>query len=599
MESTPFRLLDAVQEPVYPRGRAPMKYLRRLVASWPFAVLLGGAAVASLGCQSILGVHDVSLDPSGAGGATTSSTGDGGATGGTGGQSAASFAFAVKDASVNVPYEGLNYINLEIIPSGGFGDDVDVAVQGAPTGLVTTPLTLPAGSTTGRLQIGAEASLVLGTKLTLTLVATSGSITKTASVSAVVTGKPGDLDLDFNGGIVAGPKSTGWAGFHEIQELVTGKIVAAGAQLGKLGGGSGLSARYLVNGTPDTTFNASGVVSQAFCGGCSNPPDGIFSVARELDGTLLFVGSGNPGPTNNVPHNNDIYLFRYRDNGILDAIQGDSGVEKFDLGGVEKVTAAALVPKSTDTIVVGSRDDQLLVAKIPDRYSNIDIKFAAPKGYIVPALGGTASRAGALAIDPQGRIVVTGSVTSASGVDVVLLRLTADGALDTSFGQGGFVIVARPGDQHGSAVIVQPDGALVVAADTTEGSEPQLLVQRFLASGDVDPGFGTKGAALAPLGNNTYGNLNTRKAWMVQMLDGRLVVAGNGTLDGVTGPVLARFLPDGSPDPTFGTKGELAVYVGMYGALGALSLASDGKLLIAGTISTNPPGASFLARLWN
>ncbi len=148
-------------------------------------------------------------------------------------------------------------------------------------------------------------------------------------------------------------------------------------------------------------------------------------------------------------------------------------------------------------------------------------------------------------------------------------------------------------------MIVQPDGALVVAADTSEGSEPQLLVQRFLTSGDPDPSFGIKGTVLAPLGGGGHDIFSGHKAWMVQMLDGRLVVAGNGTLGGVVGPVFARFLPDGSPDPTFGTNGELAVYVGMYGALGAMSLASDGKLLIAGTNSPNPPGASFLARLWN
>ena len=465
-----------------------MKYLRRLAATWPVAALLGGAAVASLSCQSVIVAQDESLDPSGAGGA--------------------------------------------------------------------------------------------------------------ASVPPMVTGKPGDFDLDFNGGLVAGPTYSGWAGFYDIQELVAGKIVVGGVQLGKLGGGSGLAGRFLANGMADTSFNMAGVVTQSYCS-CTKTQGGILSVARELDGTLLFAGWGNPGPVNNVPHDDDIYLFRYRDNGALDAIQGDSGIETIDLGGNEQVSAAKLVPKSTDTIVVGARDGQLLVAKIHDRYSSVDTTFAAPNGYIVPALGGKASRGIALAIDPQGRIVVTGSITTVSGDDLVLLRLTADGALDSSFGTGGLMIAARPGDQHGSAVIVQPDGALVVAADTTEGSEPQLLVQRFLASGAVDSTFGSQGAVLAPLGTNGNSVFNDHTAWMVQMLDGRLVVAGNGTLAGVTGPVLARFLPDGSPDLAFGTNGELAVHVGMYGALGGMSLAKDGKLLIAGTNSPNPPGASFLARLWN
>jgi uncharacterized delta-60 repeat protein len=579
-----------------------MKYLRRLVASWPLAVVLLGGGVASLGCQSILGLHDVSLDPGAGGGAGTSSgtgSGSSASASGTGGQSAGSFAFAIKDASVNVPYEGLNYVNVEITPSGGFGEAVDVLVQGAPTGLVTKPLSIPAGSTTGRLQIGAGTSLVLGTKLTLTLVATSGAIVRMAQVPAIVTGKPGDLDMDFTGGLVAGPKASGRAGLFDVQELAAGKIVAVGQGLGKLAGGSGLVSRYLTTGAPDLSFNTIGTVSQSFCNGCSYPPGGLFSVGRELDGTLLFAGWGNPGPTNSIPHNNDIYLFRFRDDGTLNAISGDTGVEDIDLGGEESVAAAKLLPKSTDTIVVGAKDKQLLIAKIPDRYGGVDTTFAAPKGYLVPALGGTASYAGALALGPQGRIVVAGTITTASGDDVVLLRLTADGTLDASFGQGGVVIVARAGDQHGSAVIVEDDGAIVVAADTNEGSERQLLVQRFLASGAVDPSFGAAGAVLAPLGKLSHDIYSGRTAWMVQMLDGRLIVAGNGTLGAIAGPVLLRLLPDGAPDPTFGTNGELAVYVGMNGALGALSLASDGKLLLAGTDSPNPPGASFVARLWN
>src|SRR6185312_17309273 len=84
-------------------------------------------------------------------------------------------------------------------------------------------------------------------------------------------------------------------------------------------------------------------------------------------------------------------------------------------------------------------------------------------------------------------------------------------------------------------------------------------------------------------------------AWMVQLLDGRLVVAGNGNIGGVTGPVLARFATDGSPDPTFGTNGELAVFGGTDHYLSAMSLTSDGKLLLAcGSLDT---GTSIVARL--
>src|SRR5262249_5585877 len=105
---------------------------------------------------------------------------------------------------------GTNYVNVEVTPSGGFDAAVTVMPQGAPSGLMTMPLTIPAGSATGKLQVGAGTTLTLGTTFQLTLAATSGTITHTATVPATVTGKPGDFDMSFgSGGIVMGPTCMG------------------------------------------------------------------------------------------------------------------------------------------------------------------------------------------------------------------------------------------------------------------------------------------------------------------------------------------------------------------------------------------------------
>ncbi len=586
-------------------------------------MILAGCAVAAggaTGCESILGIHDVSLEGTGGtGGATTTSTVStttttssgttttssgttttSSGTGGTGGQSNATFSFAITDASVNVPYGGLNYVNVEVIPSDGFSGPVTVTAQGAPTGFVAMPLTIPAGTTSGQLEVGAQTTLVLGTSFTLTLAATSGAITRTASVPAVVTGQPGTLDTSFNGGIVAGPTYNSWIGFQAVQELSTGAILASGLALNSLGGGVGVGARFLASGMPDVSFNGTGSLTKQFAN-TSAPPTGFVGLAREIDGTTLFVGS-TVALVNGTYTPDNIYLFRYTNAGVLDdqPSYDDNGVDVIALGGDDIVTTGLAVPNSTDLFVAGSKAGALFVARVLDLGSSVQTSFASPNGFVVPALGGTGSSAGALAIDSQGRIVVTGWVTSAAtGDDVVVLRLTAAGALDTTFGQGGFVTLPRPGTQHGSAVVVQPGDSVVVAASTDEGSAPQLLVHRLSASGTLDPGFGKAGVVLAPLGSNPNTVGNSITAWMVQMLDGRLVVGGNGTVGSVSGPVLARFATDGSPDPTFGTGGELAVYVGMYGTLGAMCLTSAGKLILAGSNSANPPGASYIARLWN
>jgi uncharacterized delta-60 repeat protein len=582
-----------------------MNVLRSLLSSsLAGAALLGGGAALGLGCQSILGIHDVSLDgtggsssssshsASGTGGETASSTG---ATSGTGGQSTASFDFAITDVGVNVPYNGLNYVNLAITPSGGFNGAVDVTVQAPPGGLVTMPLTIPAGSTTGKLQVGAGTTLTLGKMFTLTLVATSGAISKTAAVPAVVTGKPGDLDDTFGaGGIVAGPSNSGWVDLHDIHEVPPHKIVVGGLTAGKLGGGNAIGMRLLADGTPDTSFAGTGLVSDSFCG-CTKGEGGIYSVLREIDGTLLFVGWGNAGSG----FTDDIFLFRYKDDGTFNTVQGDNGTEDINLGGGEQMGAAALAPNSNNVIVAGTKDSRFVVTRFADRqaFGAPDTSFASPTGFIEPAFGGTGSGANALTLDTMGRIVVTGFYSTGSDDDVVVVRLTPAGALDPAFGSGGIVKLARAGNQQGSAVIVQPDDTILVASSTDEGGMRQLLVQRLLSTGAPDPSFGDMGAALALLGPSSDA-FGAPGALMARMLDGRLVVGGTGTLGTVNGPVFARFLPDGTPDPTFGAGGELAVFVGMYGALQAMSLESSGKLLISGS-NGSVPGLSYIARIWN
>ncbi len=551
------------------------------------------------GCQIIAGLGDPKIIAT-----STGDSGTGGAsnTTGTGGQTAPSFVFAITDASVNVPYGGVNYVNVKIVPMGGFSDSVTVTVQGAPTGLVTMPLMIQAGSTTGQFQVSAGATLTLGTMFTLTLVATSGTITQTAMVPAVVTGKPGTFDMSFGGsGLVAGPQgagNSGGANLHDVEEVAQGNIVAAGNKYTSQGTSVAIGLRLLPSGEPDTSFNSTGVISNSICS-CSSYYDVATSVAREIDGTLLFVGYGNPTTSSTT----DVLLFRYQDDGAVANVMGDNGVEDISLGGSEVVNVAALVPSSTEVLAAGARNSQLFVTRIPESLAGgtPDNSFAAPNGWIAPVVGAMNSSANAFTFDAMGNIIVTGWVTNSSmDSDVVMLRLTPDGVLDQSFMGGGVVTLARPGNQNGLAVLVQPDGNILVAAGTDEGNSYQLLLQRFLSSGAPDTSFGTQGAVLAPLGGSTPVLPGGPSAWMVLMLDGRIVVAGNPNANGSmdSQPVFARFLPNGSPDPTFGSGGNLMVYVGDFGVLGAMTLASDGKLLIGGSNGSGP-SSTFIARLWN
>jgi len=148
-----------------------------------------------------------------------------------------------------------------------------------------------------------------------------------------------------------------------------------------------------------------------------------------------------------------------------------------------------------------------------------------------------ASRAGVV-VQPDGAIVVLGDRFD-------LLRLTAVGTLDPSFGTNGRRRIPLPfgAATNSTGLIRQPDGKLVIAgfAETTP-SNLDVAVMRLDEHGELDPDFGTGGVVTTdfPLANGAHG-FDIGSSIIVQP-DGKLVVAGT---------MLARYLTDGRLDPTF------------------------------------------------
>ena len=102
------------------------------------------ALVAASGCDAILGLTEVSLDPGvgggGHGGSTVTTTGTGGnggsttsttGTGGDGGQMSPDFQLSIGVLDASVPLDGYAFLSVEIVPSGGFAGAVDVGAEGA------------------------------------------------------------------------------------------------------------------------------------------------------------------------------------------------------------------------------------------------------------------------------------------------------------------------------------------------------------------------------------------------------------------------------------------------------------------------------------
>lgn len=161
-------------------------------------------------------------------------------------------------------------------------------------------------------------------------------------------------------------------------------------------------------------------------------------------------------------------------------------------------------------------------------------------------------------------------------------------ALDPSFGQDGVARLALPESATASAVAVQPDGRLVVAGNVGDNATAtRFLVARFTADGMVDPTFGDGGVVQLSFLPHPW---SSARAVAVQA-DGRIVVAGAaGNFSEWTGKrvAVARLMPDGTPDPSFGMDGRVVSQIS--GGAGGVSLGPDRKIVVAGQAILEPPG---------
>ncbi len=187
-----------------------------------------------------------------------------------------------------------------------------------------------------------------------------------------------------------------------------------------------------------------------------------------------------------------------------------------------------------------------------------------------------------MALQPDGRILVAGSVASGG---FLVARLFANGDLDPSFGGTGYVTLAFPeGSAGASAVALQSDGKVVVVG-TVSNFVPipsqDYAAARFLADGTPDASFGSGGRVVLDLG----GRLPEFTEAMVLQPDGRLVMAGLTNAPSGSGCGMARLLENGTLDPSFGTSG--LVFPHDVWDCKALALLGDGRLVVAGASKTS------------
>ena len=205
-----------------------------------------------------------------------------------------------------------------------------------------------------------------------------------------------------------------------------------------------------------------------------------------------------------------------------------------------------------------------------------------------------------VAVQPDGRIVVAGVVDNGqtTGEDFAVRRYESSGAVDSGFGVDGLVMTDfAGGSDRAYAVAVQPDGMILVAGHAAEPGPDgaDFALARYTPAGVPDETFNGDGTVTT----NIAGAADFGFGLALQP-DGKAVVVGRVSDSGGDGEQfgVARYLPDGALDTGFSDDGVTSVEF-PFGAI-AFGVAVDGgqRIVVVGQgVGETPTSRSdFVAR---
>jgi uncharacterized delta-60 repeat protein len=402
--------------------------------------------------------------------------------------------------------------------------------------------------------------------------------------------QPGSLDPGFNGtGKVLtsfyydygnGPEIAGSDYGYAVAVQADGKVVVAGSSYNGINEDFGL-ARFNTDGSLDSSFGDDGRMTTEFGTGNYGERDFGYAIAIQTDGKILVAGSsqktGSPG---------DFALARYNTNGYLDSTFDSDGKLLTNFGEVAFLTCLAI-----------QGDGKIVAAGYGMNVDNIDFFLARyhtngsldssfdGDGKLISPFSTRTDEIYAIAIQSDGKIVVTGRTDSSFTNDIALARYNTDGSLDSSFDIDGKVVTAiSSGGGFAHGIAMQSNGKIVVAgyAYSSTSFNNDFVLLRYNTDGSPDNSFDADGRVMTPVGSGQ----DYATSVAIQP-DGKIIVAG--TKENNVAPysdfALVRYNSNGSLDMGFDGDGKAFVDMGNPGPgidrCNAIALTND-RIYIAG-----------------
>ena len=212
-----------------------------------------------------------------------------------------------------------------------------------------------------------------------------------------------------------------------------------------------------------------------------------------------------------------------------------------------------------------------------DTVGHLDASFGTGGITAVPTSAGPYTRT--VAVQSDGKILVAGDVFMAGPGGSGVMRLNANGSVDSSFGNNGFVEIISSSTAVLTRAIVKPNGKILLYG--TNNNSPFVIMQQLDSTGAFDTTFGNGGFSYCLV--QTFGSSTVSNTSVALQPDGKMVVGAwvGYAWQGNSGISLTRILPNGFTDSTFGFGG-IALYIQQFMKCKplALTLQPDGKIVV-------------------
>ena len=349
-------------------------------------------------------------------------------------------------------------------------------------------------------------------------------------------------------------------------------------------------ARFGESGGLDPSFGSNGLAAINVAVGTDKTAELARSVVVQSDGKIVIAGpiEHDTAATGDASRDTDIAVVRFDTAGQLDQTFGTNGITRLDLS-TGTVFGTAFRGDTAWGLTVLPGDNLLLIGgKLADGADRTDIDYAVVKltangtrdtsfgtnGLVTLDIGTGNDSPRTAIVQPDEKIVVSGHTSNAGVITTVLFRLLPDGQFDSTFGRDGIVNVALlPFVAEAYDVALQGQNLVIAGYGRNTGAGTvDIISARFLADGTWDMTYGDEGVSVLDVAGE-----NDRSRTLKVLPDQRILIVGQGQPTAATQEgVVALLTPNGQPETRLNGNGVALIdFGGPADALFGLTLSAD------------------------